>query len=107
MTMTAQVPEAPVQVTTNHDGDQFVCLNLDNQNLNLAGEAAPSQASFVQSQDLNPIITPQHYFAQQQQQQPQQQLVNFGTIQAPVHSQLVVQRVGTLPRQYAHPLAQL
>ena len=106
MTMAAQVPEAPVQVTTNHDGDQFVCLNLDNQNLNLAGEAAPSQASFVQSQDLNPIITPQHYFAQQQQQ-PQQQLVNFGTIQAPVHSQLVVQRVGTLPRQYAHPLAQL
>ena len=30
-----------------------------------------------------------------------------GMIHNPVHSQFVVQRVGTLPRQYAHPLAQI
>lgn len=114
-----ETPEAPVQVTTNVDGDQFVCLNLNNQN----GE----QQSYITTQDLSQL---QQYQQQQQQsfdishsrpqfttaptaqqqsfvtQQPSQ-LINFGTIQAPVHSQLVIQRVGTLPRQYAHPLAQL
>ena len=47
---------------------------------------------------------------QQQAAQLQQQMPptsEHGMIHTPVHSQFVVQRVGTLPRQFAHPLAQI
>ena len=40
-------------------------------------------------------------------QQPVTSEHGHGLIQHPVHSQFVVQRMGTLPRQYAHPLAQI
>ena len=94
------VPEAPVQVTTNVDGDQFVCLNLNNPP---DGLQPGNPGDLYQQQPLT-MVDPQTFPTTSQQQQ---QLINFGTIQAPVHSQLVIQRVGTLPRQYAHPLAQL
>ena len=103
----------PVHVTTNVDGEQFVCLNLNQAGDQLQGSASatlPPDRSLLYPQtlgyDLNTAAATQHQHQQQQQQQ-QQQLINFGTIQAPVHSQLVIQRVGTLPRQYAHPLAQM
>ena len=108
----ASVPhEAPVQVTTNGDGDQFVCLNLNNP-------GADQQPTFVTAAGQTYVTGPELYQGHQEAQllgsaantlrgAPGPQLLNFGTIQAPVHSQLVIQRVGTLPRQYAHPLAQL
>merc|ERR1719410_1600099 len=72
--------EAPVQVTTTVEGDQFVCLNLSQadqqlQPISLATQHYQNQLD--QQQQLN---------QQQQQQLTQQQLINFGTIQAPVHS---------------------
>ena len=103
------ITQQPVQVTTNVDGEQFVCLNLAQpQHGDTTAPALPADMNLLYpatlGYDLNTAtITP----TQQHQHHQQQQLINFGTIQAPVHSQLVIQRVGTLPRQYAHPLAQM
>ncbi len=50
----------------------------------------------------------QQQLEQQQLFQPgmvQSGMVQPGMVQTPVHSQVVIQRIGTLPRQYAHPLA--
>lgn len=118
MNSTGQIQEAPLQVTTVN-GDQFVCLNLNNQDGDQNGN---NTSTYVASSDLNQCYTSlsdtyatnpdlngmnaaQFVTApfQNHPQQPNQ----FGTIQAPVHSQVVIQRVGTLPRQYAHPLAQM
>ena len=104
--------EAPVHVNTNIDGDQFVCLNLADQNGNpgtqpiYTSSVPPPQYAYDPTTSLNNTPQQQQFYLANPQQQ-QQQLINFGTIQAPVHSQLVIQRVGTLPRQYAHPLAQI
>ena len=113
LTVPQVTQEATVQVTTNVDGDQFVCLNLNNP--------GADQQTFVTAAGQTYVTGPELASHQHQHQEsqlltsgsstmrpaPGSQLVNFGTIQAPVHSQLVIQRVGTLPRQYAHPLAQL
>ena len=103
--------EAPVQVTTNVDGDQFVCLNLANPGsdqqqtfVTAAGQTYVTGPELSMSPAPGPMFMTSAANTLRGAPGPQ---VNFGTIQAPVHSQLVIQRVGTLPRQYAHPLAQL
>ncbi len=120
LTSQASVPqmtqEAPVQVTTNVDGDQFVCLNLNNPGADQQTFVTAAGQTYVTGPELTgqyqaECLAPGPQFmtsaSNTLRQAPGPQLVNFGTIQAPVHSQLVIQRVGTLPRQYAHPLAQL
>ena len=112
----------PVQVTTNVDGEQFVCLNLNqsqpisthiNQSQPISTNLSPDQQGQTSSSTVPADVsllypaTSLGYDLNTPPSQQQQQLINFGTIQAPVHSQLVIQRVGTLPRQYAHPLAQM
>merc|ERR1712130_32609 len=117
---TGQIQEAPLQVTTVN-GDQFVCLNLNNQDGDQNGNNTstyvassdlnqcypPLSDPYATTPDLNSMTPPPATFVSAPFQNHQQQLNQFGTIQAPVHSQVVIQRVGTLPRQYAHPLAQM
>ena len=109
-----------LQVTTVN-GDQFVCLNLNNQEGDQNGNntstyVATSEVNqcytslsdtYATNPDLNGVNPTAFVTAPFQNQQQPHQLNQFGTIQAPVHSQVVIQRVGTLPRQYAHPLAQM
>ena len=114
MNTTGQIQEAPLQVTTVN-GDQFVCLNLNNQDGDQNGNSTSTYAtssdmnqcytSLSDTYATNPDLSGMNYVTTPLQQQ--QQLNQFGTVQAPVHSQLLIQRVGTLPRQYAHPLAQM
>ena len=121
--------EPPLHVTTVN-GNQFVCLNLNNDS-----DTGHNTSTYVTASDLNQCyaslsdtyITAANSselrglntasFAAQlahqqqptavldQQQQQLQQLFQPGMVQTPVHSQVVIQRIGTLPRQYAHPLA--
>lgn len=104
------MPEAaPLQVTTVN-GNQFVCLNLqDDPGTNTSTYVTASElnncyASFsdtyIQGTELRGVNTANFVNPTSEHCQP-------GMIQTPVHSQLVIQRVGTLPRQYAHPLAQM
>ena len=90
-------------MTTTVEGDQFVCLNLAQTP---GADLAAGQPTYV-AQYPGDVAHAQYPGEQHNTLRPGSQLINFGTIQAPVHSQLVIQRVGTLPRQYAHPLAQL
>ena len=117
-------PEAPLQVTTV-DGNQFVCLNLQDDSTGhntstymTGGELPQCYASlsdtYIQTNELRGLSTASfqrtHSYAPGTMQAPfhgTMQTPVHGTIQTPVHSQLVIQRVGTLPRQYAHPLAQM
>ena len=100
------------------NGDQFVCLNLNNpndQNGNppaypLSSEqVGQTYASLSDTYVTSPEL--QHQLQQQQQggltylPAVSTMARTMGVVQAPVHSQLVIQRVGTLPRQFAHPLA--
>ena len=115
---------------TTVNGNQFVCLNLNNDS-----DTGHNTSTYVTASDLNQCyaslsdtyITAANSselrglntasFAAQlahqqqptavldQQQQQLQQLFQPGMVQTPVHSQVVIQRIGTLPRQYAHPLA--
>jgi len=111
------IPEAPVQVTTTVNGDQFVCLNLNNQDgdhngnkplnfvansdINQGGFTILSDTGYSQSPDVTGLVPMTNL------QHMQQGSMQMGVVQAPVHSQMIIQRVGTLPRQYAHPLAPL
>ena len=118
----ASYPEPPLQVTTTMNGDQFVCLNLNNPNNDQNGNPPPAYPlSSDQVGQTYASLSDTYVTSPEVQQQLQQQgglaylpSVNtmsstlartIGVVQAPVHSQLVVQRVGTLPRQFAHPLA--
>jgi hypothetical protein len=114
-------PEAPLQVTTTMNGDQFVCLNL-NQNPNDPNGNGVGP-SYTLSSDQNgqcyASLSDTYVTSPELQQQLHGGMPYYppgapalattlhrtmGVVQAPVHSQLVIQRVGTLPRQYAHPL---
>jgi hypothetical protein len=126
----------PLQVTTVN-GNQFVCLNLNNEEsghntstyvtasdlnqcyaslsdtyITAAAAAAAGHelrglntASFVTTGTLSPQQLSAAAVEQHHHHQQQQQLFQPGMVQTPVHSQVVIQRIGTLPRQYAHPLA--
>jgi hypothetical protein len=117
----------PLQVTTVN-GNQFVCLNLNNES-----DAGHNTSTYVTASDLNqcyaslsdtyitaaagnelrglntasfaapPLLSHQHQQSIAIDQQPQ--LFQPGMVQTPVHSKVVIQRIGTLPRQFAHPLA--
>ena len=103
--------EAPLQVTTVN-GNQFLCLNLAEE---------PANNTYVSAGDLQAYSSFSDTYIQGSELRAQgselrgfntasfvnQENVQPGHIQTPVHSQLVIQRVGTLPRQYAHPLAQI
>ena len=120
----------PLQVTTVN-GNQFVCLNLNQENIDpnvtynttsdITAAAAcyaplsegaiysPQSDTYVAATaDLTGINTATYVTANPGNQSLVQSrtLTQPGIIQAPVHSQFVIQRVGTLPRQYAHPLSQ-
>merc|ERR1712080_350892 len=99
-------PEPPLQVTTTMNGDQFVCLNLNNpndQNGNppaypLSSEqVGQTYASLSETYVTSPELQ-QHLQQQQQQQQggltylPAVSTMarTMGVVQAPVHSQLVI-----------------
>merc|ERR1711963_633122 len=118
----ASYPEPPLQVTTTMNGDQFVCLNLNNPNNDQNGNPPPAYPlSSDQVGQTYASLSDTYVTSPEVQQQLQQQgglaylpsvstmsstlARTIGVVQAPVHSQLVVQRVGTLPRQFAHPLA--
>ena len=115
----ASYPEPPLQVTTTMNGDQFVCLNLNNPN-DQNGNPPVYSLSSEQVGQTYASLSDTYVTSPELQQQLQHQggltylptvstmstlARTMGVVQAPVHSQLVVQRVGTLPRQFAHPLA--
>jgi len=112
-------PEA-LQVTTVN-GNQFVCLNLNQENgdnntyatnsndITAACYASMSDNSntymAAANTELNGLNTAT-YVTSPLPSKSTTSVTQPGIIQAPVHSQFVIQRVGTLPRQYAHPLSQ-
>ena len=99
-----QVPEAPLQVTTTMNGDQFVCLNLNDQNANPPQCYASLSDTYVTSPELQQQLHGGQAYVPGQPMTANTLHRTMGVVQAPVHSQMVIQRVGTLPRQYAHPL---
>ena len=103
--------EQPVQVTTVN-GNQFVCLNLAEDQVQQQQQACYASLSdtYVGAAELRGVNTANFSMASSEAGTLHPSAFNTfqpGAIQTPVHSQLVIQRVGTLPRQYAHPLAQL
>merc|ERR1712226_465778 len=97
------------------NGDQFVCLNLNNPEerngstptYTLSSDQGQTYTSLSDTYVTNPDLQQQLQTGQAFLSAPGVTTVHraMGVVQAPVHSQLVIQRVGTLPRQYAHPLA--
>ena len=102
--------EQPIQVTTVN-GNQFVCLNLQEQEPQQQACYASLSDTYVGAAELRGVNTANFAVSEAGTLHSSTfQMGNSfqpGAIQTPVHSQLVIQRVGTLPRQYAHPLAQL
>ena len=86
------------------NGDQFVCLNLNDQNANPPQCYASLSDTYVTSPELQQQLHGGQAYVPGQPMTANTLHRTMGVVQAPVHSQMVIQRVGTLPRQYAHPL---
>jgi len=63
--------------------------------------------TYIQGSELRGINTANFAALPQPTTSSDGMTTEHGMIQTPVHSQFVVQRVGTLPRHFAHPLAQI